>query len=256
MSDFDVFARYYDADFAGFLDDLPLYAGYASDAGGPLLELACGTGRLLSPLARAGHTLVGIDVSTAMLSLAADRLASADVANRVTLLESDMRHLREVGDRRFRLAFCAINSFLHLPDQPSQLAALRAVRQHLEPGGRLILDVFHPHPDVLADYDGRLVHEGVLRDPMTGDRVDKFVSRTLDAATQSIQTTFIFDRIDQAGALDRQLAPFVLRYIQRYELELLLMTAGYRLEDIHGSYSLDAFDSDSLQMIAVARPAY
>jgi SAM-dependent methyltransferase len=254
MSEFDAFAPYYDLEFAGFLDDLPLYEGYAAGAGGPLLELACGTGRLLLPLARAGHLVTGVDVSPAMLARARARLAEAGLADRVTLVEDDMRSLARLGPARFRLAFCAINSFLHLPDQAAQLDALRAARLHLDPGGRLILDLFHPHPDVLANYDGRLVHEETLVDPATGDRIDKFVSRTLDAATQTIHTTFVYDRLDAGGRLHRRVAPFRMRYIHRYELELLLERAGFALVELLGDYALAPFAADSLQLIAVARP--
>ena len=165
-----------------------------------------------------------------------------------------MRALGRLGEARFRLAFCAINSFLHLPDAAAQLAALRAVHRRLEPGGRLILDLFHPHPDVLADYDGRLAHEKSFVDPATGDRIDKFVSRTLDAATQTIHTAFIYDRVGAGGRLTRTVAPFRLRYIHRYELELLLERAGFTLAELLGDYALAPFAADSLHLIAVARP--
>ncbi|MCC6626747.1 MAG: class I SAM-dependent methyltransferase [Chloroflexi bacterium] len=254
MSDFDVFAPYYDPEFAGFLDDLPVYEGYAGGAGGPLLELACGTGRLLAPLAAAGHRLTGVDIAPAMLARARSRLAAAGLLEQVTLVQDDMRALERLDEARFRLAFCAINSFLHLPDQAAHLAALRAIHRHLDPGGRLVLDVFHPHPDVLHGYDGRLAHEETLVDPVTGDRVDKFVSRTLDTASQTIHTVFIYDRVDAAGLLHRLVAPFALRYIHRYELGLLLDAAGFVLEDLLGDYALNPFGAASLQMIAVARP--
>jgi SAM-dependent methyltransferase len=254
MSDFDSFAEYYDLEFDGYLDDLPLYQGYAEEAGGPVLELACGAGRLLAPLAESGLTLTGVDISPAMLALARRRVDAAGLAGRVALIEDDMRSLTNLGEARFRLAFCAINSFLHLPDQPAQLAALRAIHRRLEPGGRLILDLFHPHPDVLAAYDGRLAHEESFVDPPTDDRIDKFVSRTLDAATQTIHTTFIYDRIDAAGRLTRTAAPFRLRYIHRYELELLLDRAGFALAELLGDYALTPFAADSLHMIAIARP--
>jgi SAM-dependent methyltransferase len=254
MSEFDTFATYYDLEFATFLDDLPLYAGYAEQAGGALLEVGCGTGRLLLPLARAGHQITGVDLSPAMLACARARLVGGDLASRVTLIEDDMRTLARLGDARFRLAFCAINSFLHLPDQAAQRAALSAVHRHLEPGGRLVLDLFHPHPDVLADYDGRLVHEMTLTDSTSGARIDKFASRTLDAATQMVHTSFIYDRLAGDGTVRRTVMPFTMRYIHRFELSLLLEAAGFVLEELLGDYALTPFDADSLHLIAVARP--
>jgi SAM-dependent methyltransferase len=253
MSAFDVFAKHYDLEFGGFLDDLPVYAGYAERTGGPLLELGCGTGRLLLPLAEAGYAITGVDLSPAMLARAERRLAAAGCRERVTLVEDDMRSLERLGATRFRLALCAINSFLHLPDGAAQQAALAAVRRRLEPGGLLILDVFHPHPDLLTEYDGRLIHEATFVDE-GGARVDKFASRTLDAATQTVHTVFFYERLGPDGLVRRTAAPFAMRYLHRSELELRLTAAGYELLDLFGGYDLAPFDSDSLHMIAVARP--
>jgi SAM-dependent methyltransferase len=254
MSQFDRFAPYYDLEFADFDDDLALYSGYAERAGGRLLELACGTGRLLLPLAAAGHELTGLDIAPAMLRVAERRLVAAGLHQRVELLLGDMRRPVGLAQRRYRLAFCAINSFLHLADQAAQLATLAAVRCHLEPGGRLILDLFHPHPAILADYDGRLLHEQSFTDA-AGARIDKLVSRTLDAASQTIHTSFIYDRQAADGQLTRTVAPFTMRYIHRYELELLLAAAGFAIETLYGDYALHPFTADSPQLIVVAHPA-
>jgi SAM-dependent methyltransferase len=253
-SDYDLFAPFYDLEFADFLDDLPLYAGFAERAGGPVLELGCGTGRLLLPLALAGHRLTGVDLSSAMLARARARLEAAGVAGRVTLVADDMRSLARLGAARFRLVFCAINSFLHLPDQPAHLAALHAARARLEPGGWLILDLLHPHPALLAGYDGRLTREARLTDPATGEAIEKYAWRTVDAATQTIQAGFIYDRLAKDGTLRRVTAPFATRYIHRYELELLLARAGFVVEELLGGHGLEPFTSESGQMIAVARP--
>lgn len=254
MSDYDLFAEHYDLEFAGFLDDLALYAGFAERTGGPLLELGCGTGRLLLPLATAGYRITGVDLSPAMLARARARTSAAGLTERVTLVQEDMRSLARLGETRFRLAFCAINSFLHLPDEAAQRAALTAVGRRLDPGGLLILDVFHPHPDLLADYDGRLVHEAAFVDA-EGGRVDKLASRTLDAAMQTVHTVFLYDRLAADGTLRRTATPFTMRYLHRFELGLLLEATGFALVDLFGNYGLAPFEADSLHMIAVARPS-
>ncbi len=253
MSYFDVFAAHYDLELGDFHDDIALYAGFAARTGDPLLELGCGTGRLLLPLARAGHRLTGVDISPAMLARAAARLTEAGLAGGVTLVRDDMRTLDRLGQARFRLAFCAINSFLHLPDGDGQRAAPQAVHRRLDADGLLILDLFHPHPDLLADYDGRLVHEATFAGA-DGARIDKFASRTLDAATQTVHTTFIYDRLAADGTVQRTVAPFTMRYVHRFELSLLLEATGFTLVDLFGDYDLAPFDADSLHMIAVARP--
>ena len=91
-------ARFFDADYAGYLDDLPLLEAYAQRAGSPLLELGCGTGRLLIPLAEAGYRVTGVDLSPEMLRIAQMKAEAAGVADRVTLIEGDYR--RRAARRR------------------------------------------------------------------------------------------------------------------------------------------------------------
>src|SRR5579875_3765285 len=106
--DYDVIAPFYDIEHAQFDEDLDLYQNYAElcGPGSPLLELACGSGRLLAPLAAEGYTLVGVDSSAAMLDLAGQHAREAGVEQRITLLQQDMRSLHL--SQRFHLAFCAL----------------------------------------------------------------------------------------------------------------------------------------------------
>lgn len=249
---FDRFAPFYDLEFGAFADDLPLYRGFAARVGGPVLELGCGTGRVALALAAAGHAVAAVDLSPAMLARAREAAVCAGLAGSVTLLEDDIRALGTLGSARFALAFSAINSFLHLETREDQLAALAAVSRHLEPGGLLILDLFPPHPDLLAEHDGRLVHAATFRDPRTGERIDKFSTSTLDPAEQRSETIFFYDRLRADGTIERTAAPFILRYIGRFELELLLERAGFGEIQIFGSYDLDPLTAASERMIAVA----
>lgn len=252
-ADYDRFAPFYDLEFAAYDDDLPLYRAFATHTGGPLLELGCGSGRVLVPLAEDGYAMTGVDLSPAMLALAGEAATRAAVAERVALVEDDIRTLGKLGTTRFALAFSAINSFLHLETQGDQLAALRAVAQHLQPGGLFIADLFPPHPDLLIEYDGRLIHVGTYRDPHTDERIDKFSTSMLARADQRIDTTFFYDRLRADGTTQRVAATFALRYIGRYELELLLDRAGFTDITIYGSYDLEPFTDASERMIAVAR---
>lgn len=254
-SDFDRFAPFYDLEFGGYADDRDLYRGFAEHAGGPVLELGCGTGRALLPLAEAGFSVTGVDVSGRMLAAAEEAARRAGLAERLTLVRDDIRALGRLGDARFRLAFCAINSFLHLETRADQSAALAAVYARLEPGGVLILDLFPPHPEVLLEYDGRLIHAATYTDPQTGERIDKFSSSVVDLAEQRVETTFFYDRLRADGGIERTAAPFVLRYIGRFELELLLERAGFADVQVFGSYDLDPFTAASERLIAVATRA-
>ena len=155
--------------------------------------------------------------------------------------------------QRFRLAFIVFNSFLHLTSQADQLAALAAWRQALVPGGLLAIDVDNPHPQQLAEIDGRLELQNRWLDPATGATVLKQVTRTLDAGRQIQHVMFIYDEVFPTGEVKRTLAPFDARYLHRFEGELLLDKAGFALEQVVGSYDLDPYGSESDRMIFIAR---
>jgi SAM-dependent methyltransferase len=251
MDDYDIYARFYDLDFANLDDDLLMIEQFATRCGSPILELACGTGRVLLPLARQGYEVTGVDVSPAMLAIARRQVAATGLDDRVTLVEQDMRHL-DLG-RRFKLAFVAVNSFMHLPDTDDQLATLCHIRQHLEPGGLLLLDLFNPDLGRLLEPPGQVILDKVMTDPDSGHRLMKYRTQKVDLAQQTIYTTYIIDELDDEGQVRRILFPFSTRYLFRGELELLLRHTGFKIEAIYGSYDLDEFSGDSAKMIAVAR---
>src|SRR6266699_1562726 len=139
MTDYDLIAPFYDIEHAQFDEDLSLYTNFAEMCGNPLLELACGSGRLLVPLARQGYELTGVDSSGSMLELAQEALEQAGVAARCKLVQESMSRLR-LG-QKFRLAFIALGSFGHMCTRQEQRQTLAAVRDHLTTGGKFILDI-------------------------------------------------------------------------------------------------------------------
>jgi len=253
MDDFDAYARFYDLDYGERDEDLWMYQQFAQQCGSPILELACGTGRVLLPLAREGYHITGVDVSAAMLDVARRHVNAEGLANRITLVEQDMRTLELDG--RFNLIFIAANSFSHLTTLDEQLAALGRIRQHLNPGGLLVIDLFNPDPERLLDSGGRVVLEKVMTDPDTGHRLLKQFSRQVDFGEQLLSITFIVDDVDGEGNVKRTLFPFTMRYFYRFELELLLRHAGFEVDEIYGSWDLDEFNGGSEKLIAVAQRA-
>lgn len=251
MSDFDRFARFYDLDYEPYQEDVALYLGFAERTGSPLLELGCGTGRLLLPLARAGYSVTGVDLSPAMLEVARTKVESAGLDDRITLVQADMRTVKL--PQQYRLAYIAINSFMHLTTLEAQVEALRTWRKLLLPGGLLVIDVYNPNPQGLLEADGRVEMHGRWFDPATGAVVLKQTTRTLDDARQLQHVLFIYDEVFPDGQMRRTLAPFLARYLHRFEGELLLDKAGFMLEQVYGSYDLDPFVSESERMILVAR---
>jgi SAM-dependent methyltransferase len=243
-------ADYYDLEFDHFDADLDLYRGYAEIIGGPILELGCGTGRLLLPLARDGYEITGVDTSFDMLERARARLEEARLANG-QLRCLDMRRLDELPDDHFRLVFCAVNSFLHLDSREDQLAALHSARRVLRHRGLLIMDVFHPAPPTLQSIDDRLTLDGTWTLP-DGSRVDRFSYRRVHPASQIIDTTLLFDVTTPDGMMRRKSTSYQTRYVHHFEMVGLLETAGFEIETVLGSYTLDPFEDDSTEMIFVA----
>lgn len=135
MSTYDVFARFYDLDTEGFDADLPFWVNLARRTGGPILEVGCGTGRVLLPLARAGLSVVGVDVSPSMLAIAHDKIAQAGQSTRITLVEADALTLQL--KRRFNLAFIALNSFGHFFEPGAAERVLERINANLVPNGLL-----------------------------------------------------------------------------------------------------------------------
>jgi SAM-dependent methyltransferase len=248
---FEAFARFYDLDYAGMDADLLMIQHLAASCDGPILELACGTGRILEPLAAKGYQVTGVDVSPAMLALARQKLGAAGLAASVDLVEQDMRELEL--DQTFALIFAVSSSFQHLLTLDDQLEALARIRRHLKPGGLFLVDLFNPDLDRLLQVGGQVTLEKVMIDPETGHQVSKFHSQTVDLGEQIVYITLIMDEMDDKGQVRRTMFPFPLRLLFRGELELLLRHAGLNLEALYGSFDLDEYEGDSERLIAVAR---
>jgi SAM-dependent methyltransferase len=244
-------APYYDLEFESFDADIDLYLGYAQVVGGPILELGCGTGRLLTPFASAGFDVVGLDNSAAMVDLARERISNHESSDRIDLVHADMQDLSAWYGRQFRLAFIAINSFLHLESQQEQIKALSEIRKVLDRDGLLVIDVFNPSPDALARMDDRFAFDAEWRLD-SGDSVQRFSHRSLESVEQLITTQLFYDRVSRDGTVSRKSTSYRMRYVHRFELELLLVHAGFEIEGLYGSHALDPLQSDSDNLIAVA----
>lgn len=247
--DFDVFARFYDADFGAYQEDIPLFLNFAHRTGDPILEVGCGTGRVLIPLAKAGYTVTGVDVSAAMLERARAKLEAEGLTERVTLVHADVNELA-LG-RKFALIIYAANSFMHHVTQAEQIHVLKRLREHLRPGGLLILDLFNPDVHMLARQDGRV--DLVKTWEEDGHQVMKFQSVESHPAHQWLDVTYIYDEVFPDGGIRRSVAPFRLRYIWPDEAPLLVERAGLSLEALYGTYELDPVTDESPRLIVVAR---
>lgn len=237
-----------------FADDLPLYRELAAEQGGNVLELCCGTGRLLVPLAEAGCRVVGLDASEAMLRIARGKLAAAGraVAERARLVHGDVREF-DLGER-FDLAIVPVNSFVYLVERADQQRALERVAAHLRPGGLLALDLFHALPGWLAEPPGSLRQDLLQHDPergLTVARTETVVSVDLSRQVRVIRS--VYDLVARDGSTTKRFVEWPFRWTHRFEAELLLERAGFEVEAIHGGYRREPFAADTKLMLFLAR---
>jgi SAM-dependent methyltransferase len=244
-------AELYDLEHAGLTDDLELYRQLTEVVGDPVLELGCGTGRILAPLAAAGFRVVGIDRSEPMLNRAHVVLAEEIRSGRVQLAEGEMVRTDDAPGGPFGLIIFSLNGLMHLATPCDQRVALAAARRALDPRGMLAIDVLNPTPELLMTFDGRVVHEGNWR-RADGSGVDRYSSRVHSAATQQILTETWYDVTDANGAVRRVRSSFPLRYLTRSEIELMLELAGFVEWQVYGSYALDPYADDSERLIVTA----
>ena len=247
-----------DADIASlydafpFTDDLDFYAGLAGTQGGRVLELGCGSGRILVPLARAGHHVVGVDTSPHMLALAYEKLATAgpEVAARARLVQGDLRYF-ELSER-FDLAIVAVKTFAYLITRHDQQRALAAVAAHLRPGGLLVIDLLNPTPDWLSRPAGSVRQDvfGHLPSGASVARTETMVST--DLATQVRVIRSAYETVSD-GVVTKHFVEWPFRYTHRFEAEHLLERAGFVVESVQGGYHGEAFTSDSSVLLLVGR---
>ena len=250
-------ARWYDLDLADDPGDLDLYRALAARAGGPVIELATGTGRLAVPLAAGGLEVVGVDNDPAMLARARARWDAARRARgirrggRLRLVQADIFEL--APDPRFGLAILALNTCFVLGDAARQQAALAVLARHLRRGGLAVVDVWLPSVEDLAIYDGRVVLEWVRDDPETGQRVVKLGSASYDPATRRLELTSIFEASPPAGGpVTRHLRHDVLHLTSAAELVRAASDAGLVVEELGGDHDLAPFGPGSARVVLVA----
>ncbi len=249
-----VLARYYDAENAALVEDLPAYLALAERFGGPVLDVGCGTGRVALYLAGQGLHVTGIDVSQVMLERAAEQTARrAFEPSQVAWHHVNVAEL--ALDGRFGLAVYAYNGFMHLLEQRRQIAALERIAVHLKPDGGLAIDLPNPVEMFCADDVPGLVHERTFTDAQTGRPVMQQSLASVNRATQVMALTWVYDRVEADGVVHRDLVPLRLRYTMAAEMHLLLERAGLRVVDLCGDYDFSPYEEDSPRLFVIAARA-
>jgi SAM-dependent methyltransferase len=249
---YDQLAQFYDKIHEGLGEEIDFYTREAEAIQQPILELGCGTGRILIPLAEQGKTITGVDNSAAMLAKTSEKLADFDdqIRNRVTLVSANMASF-ELSNR-YGLVIVSRNSLFHL-NKEKRRSCLRQISEHLLQGGKLIIDV--DNPILMSDpIDSNLmILERKMIDDESGDLILQTTSSRVDAELQKRHYTWIFDSSPtRGGPVNRTVITSVFHYVFSHQLELELTGAGLKLVSIYGDYEFNDYREDSSNLIMMA----
>jgi SAM-dependent methyltransferase len=254
-----VTAKHYDGAYAAKQDlvDLPFYLELAAQSSGPILEIACGTGRVLLPIGRKGIEIHGVDNSLPMLEILRNHLKEEPdhVRQRVTLHEGDMRDLR-LG-AKFPLVIIPFRPMQHMYTVEDQVSALSTAAWHLTETGILAFDVFYPKFEMINAKIGEEVAEmeWTLRSDPTSLVRRYFRKDSVDKIAQVFSFTFIYRTFRADELILEEMEDFKLSYFTYPHLRALFLLAGLEPVAEYGSFSKEPLDNRAEQMIFVLRRA-
>lgn len=255
-------ARIYDIENGRHTEDIPYWEALIDERQpASVLELGCGTGRLLAPIARRGlargaeFKVVGLDLSTPLLAAAQQRIdADPDLRDTVRLVHADMSDF--ALEERFDLVIIAFNGFGFVIGPERQRSCLQAVRRHLAPGGRLAIDVIVPRVSYLAVSERTSpMRLGVeVRDPAPGvTRLLRYDTERYDPLRQVDDSIYHYELHHADGRVERHVRDLAWQMTFPNELELLMEYAGLRVTERYGDYERSPFDRRSNLYLWVAQ---
>lgn len=254
-----VTSDYYDLIYQDIApDDLAFYLELAESLPGPVLELGCGTGRITLELAKAGHRVVGLDTSSAMLEKLQAKWASqsADVQDLVELSRGSMEDFQLGG--QFGLVLAPFRAFQHLLSPDAQRNCLACIKSHLLPDGRFVFNAFEPN----LDYIYKVKQQGPAWQfsNEAGDgkaiTVKRFYRNSYDMANQLISVNWKYEVCDLDGKLlDTRFEEMRLRWTYRYEAQHLLELCGLEVLESYADYQRTPLGAKALELIFICRKA-
>jgi len=238
--------RHFDLENRSFVEDIPFYLRQIRRYGQPVLELACGTGRITVPIAEAGYQVTGLDISPGMLSFARAKAAARGLE--VEWVQADCRTF-DLG-QRYAYILLPFNSLAHLHDPDSLEACFERARVHLTSEGRFAIDIFNPRLDYLT------------RDPTARYPVVEYDDPD-GLGTVTITEDNVYDRASQVNRIrwyysigsrqDAFVHELNMRVFYPQELDALLRYNGFTIEAKYGEYDETPFVSASPKQLVVCR---
>jgi SAM-dependent methyltransferase len=253
---YTIVSRFYDAENSDKTDDLALYSELAEEygsAGCSILDIGCGTGRVMFHLAQEGYDVHGIERDEAMLERAVrKREAFPHLRDKLTFYHGDV--LTHKIERRFDLILLTYNMLMHFHEQEQQITLLRRLREWITPDGLLVIDLPNAGPVFASEDTDALTLERTFIDPDSGHLIMQQAHSTLDRAEQLMRILWIYDEITDDGSVKRTFAPFVLRHFFLPEISLLLKLTGFTVESVYGDTERGDYVDGCERMIVLAKP--
>ena len=235
------------------LKDIPygldFYVALAREANGPVLDIACGTGRILLPCLQAGVDIEGLDLFEPMLKTLRKKAAALGLAPR--LHQADMSDFSL--SRSYALIMIPFNSFIHNMTQEAQIRCLQRCREHLLPGGNLTFDTFFPSLEIVGAPQNTRVLEGEFPHPQTGRPMRMYDTRSFDRVAQTQHSLNDIEVLAADGSVQVVLRSEVRsRYIYKHEMELLLRVGGFARWEIYGDFDRRPLTRENDAMVVTA----
>lgn len=225
-----------------FSEDIPFWLNQAKRYGAPILELGCGTGRVAIPLAKAGFSVTGIDLSDSMLSQAQKKAKSENVE--VEWIIGDIRNFDL--NKKFQLIIFPLNTICHLYTLEDLEGCLLCVKKHLKPNGRFITSTFNPRLDILMRDPSKHYPHAEYEGP--DGKVVVTETNWYDRAKQ-INNIKLFYRYKDKEVIEN----LTMRIYFPQELDALLKYNGFEIEYKYGDYDESPFMSDSPWQLVVCK---
>lgn len=235
------------------LKDIPygldFYVALAREANGPVLDIACGTGRILLPCLQAGVDIEGLDLFEPMLKTLRAKAASLSLSPRL--------HHADMSDfslsRRYRLIMIPFNAIIHNMTQEAQIRCLQLCREQLLPGGELAFDNFFPSLEIVGAPQNTRVLEGEFPHPQTGLPMRMYDTRSFDRVAQVQHSLNEIELLAADGSVEAvHRSEVSSRYIYKHEMELLLRVAGFARWEICGGFDRQPLARENDAMVVTA----
>ena len=242
------FARYFDAQYRAFGEDLTLWLHLAAEHGGPIIELGCGTGRVVRALIQAGHHVIGIDIDRQMLARAQNHLAPFFLQNSC-LVQADLQTFR--FDLRFNIAIASMNTLCTFDDS-GLITAFRNIARQLSPDGLFAFEIPNPAVDPFKGVDSNEPLTGFV-EPESGNPCQVYAQRIEGPAQDQVEICWYYDELLADGSTQRYTLRQEYFLRSKEKVQEFLNHANCTVIEAYGNYARSPLEKDSEMMIVVAR---